>query len=90
MITVVKTDGSHYHVARNDALDQHGDILTFCQKTVGGHIEFAPVAAGEGIQVVVNESGLLHGFEQNDFATVLCQQTIVGDIVVLTEEDLLD
>ncbi len=90
MITVVKADGSYYHVEKRDALNQHGDMLTFCQKSVSGCIEFAPVATSQDIQVVVNESGLLHGLEQNEFASILCQQRIVGDVVVLTDEDLFD
>jgi hypothetical protein len=90
MITVVKADGSYCHVEKRDVLKQHGDMLTFCQKSVGGCIEFAPVAMSQDMQVVVNESGLLHDLEQNEFASMVCQQRIVGDVVVLTEKDLLD
>lgn len=60
------------------------------QAAVGGHIELA--MCEDGGAMYINEEGKLEGLEPNDAATELYRHNaydiIVGDVVVMTAEEL--
>lgn len=69
-----------------------GDSLKFLQGIVGGYIEFINLPK-QGVVMVVNEEGKLHGLPTNVFASVLFYQNyqesrdfIVGDVAFLSAE----
>jgi hypothetical protein len=59
--------------------------LEAMQTAVGGYIE--PVRLGDGRIMYVNEEGRLVGLPANEKATQLAGQLIVGNAVILTEEE---
>ena len=69
-----------------------GDSLKFLQNIVGGYIEFINLPK-QGVVMVMNEEGKLHGLPTNVFASVLFYQNyqetrdfIVGDVAFLSAE----
>jgi len=62
------------------------------QKAVGGYIEVVPVVQYGGRvvgQLIVNEEGLLHNLDMNFAASICVQKSIVGNAVLLTDNDLM-
>ena len=61
------------------------DMLPLLQGLVAGLIEI--VNLGEGWTMIVNEEGLPRDLMMNEAASVLANQYIVGDVVILTKEE---
>ncbi len=61
------------------------DMLPFLQGLVAGYIEC--VSLDDGWCLIVNEDGLVYGFEKNLVASVMTGQHIVGDAVILTADE---
>jgi hypothetical protein len=55
------------------------------QEAVGGHIEVVHLMT-EGDLMIVDEEGLIKGREPNKTATILAQQPIYGDALVVSEQ----
>ena len=56
------------------------------QKIVGGLIEFVyddHLSARRGVDVIVNEEGLLLGLERNRVACIALQKVLVGPVLVI-------
>jgi len=83
MATIIKVDGTMEEITidKQNSLEQ-------MQKIVGGYIEVVPVAGGKTL--VVNEEGLLQQLPINHKASALYNDTIVGDVILCTLEELED
>ena len=55
------------------------------QEAVGGYIEVVHLMT-EGDLMIVDEEGLLKGKEPNKTATILAQQPIFGDVLIVSEQ----
>lgn len=55
------------------------------QKAVGGHIEVVHLPS-EGDLLLVDDEGLIKGREPNKAATILAQQPICGDVLIVSEQ----
>lgn len=55
------------------------------QKAVGGHIEVVHLPS-EGDLLLVDDEGLIKGREPNKTATILAQQPICGDALIVSEQ----
>lgn len=55
------------------------------QEAVGGHIEVVRLMS-EGDLMIVDEEGLIKGKEPNKTATILAQQPICGDVLILSKQ----
>ena len=55
------------------------------QKYVGGFIELVP-AGIPGVIVYCNEEGQLKGLRSNMLASVICEQHLVGDVILVRSE----
>lgn len=55
------------------------------QEAVGGHIEVVHLVT-EGDLMIVDEEGLIKGKEPNKTATILAQQPICGDVLIVSEQ----
>ncbi len=60
--------------------------LEWLQKKVGGYIEIVQVLGGD--QMIVNEDGRSRGLKPNTGASIMAGQSIVGDAVILSGQNL--
>lgn len=58
------------------------------QKAVGGYIE--PVCLRDGRVALINEEGLLRQLELNEKASEMTGCLLVGDVLILTQEEWSD
>lgn len=63
--------------------------LPILQELVGGYIELVNVPEIDG-DMYVNEEGLLMGLELNEQASFIARQIIVGDAVIVWNDDAED
>lgn len=79
MATILRTDDTQEEVTEWD--------LDKLQKIVGGYIEGVTVLDGTRRMMYVNEEGLIKGLPLNRQASLASGQDIVGDALLLTEEE---
>lgn len=79
MATVIKVDGSTHEISKFPKLPA-------LQQAVGGYIELVRLSGGR--VMYVNEEGRLNGLLPNMAASTMANQVIVGDVVVLTAEEV--
>lgn len=83
MATLIRVDGSREDVGFNPRLD----VL---QEAVGGYIEGVSIQKVESfVYMYVNEEGGLRKLPLNPIASELALQPIVGNVVLLTEQEYL-
>lgn len=76
MAILITTDGMVTHIQPNNDTDF---TLEELQTYVGGFIEI--IRLPKDNILVVNEEGLLQDMQINTYASLLAQQTIVGNVV---------
>lgn len=82
MILIIEADGTE-----EVSTEPFSNELTFLQGKVGGLIEV--VYLFDDKQMIVNEEGLIKNLPINEKASIMANRNIVGDVVILTESDLL-
>lgn len=82
MKTLIKTDG------RKKIIDEEV-TLEVAQKLVGGLVEMVHMPTSKG-QILVNEEGLLRQLPYNSNASQITGINLVGDAILLTENDRWD
>ena len=80
-VRIMKTDSAM------SLYEEGPPTLEWLQEQVGGYIEVVPVPGNQ--QLIVNEEGLLRGLKFNSLATMIADRRIVGDAVLLSEDDVL-
>tara|TARA_R110000737_G_scaffold352533_1_gene398938 strand:+ start:1086 stop:1337 length:252 start_codon:yes stop_codon:yes gene_type:complete len=82
MATLLKADGSSTSNVQVETLEQQ-------QELVGGYIEYVRIPSSPQRMLIVNEEGRLQDSpEINDAASMLAEQTIVGDAVLVLQSEL--
>jgi hypothetical protein len=82
MATLLKADGSSTSNVEVETLAQQ-------QALVGGYIEYVRIPSSPQRMLIVHEEGLLQDSpEINDAASMLAEQTIVGDAVLVLDSEL--
>lgn len=79
----IKTGGSVKDIAPQNGKDYKWHEL---KKYVNGYIEI--VRLGDGKIIVCNEEGKLIGLPVNWKASMMCGQTIVGDVVLCLDKEV--
>jgi len=79
MATLIKSDGTRQ--------ENYADI-TLCgmQSAVGGYIELVYLADNK--MLVVNEEGAIRSLSRNVEASQLASQTIVGDVLLMNQNEI--
>lgn len=83
MRQLIRADG---HISPT-YLDKPVD-LDFARELIRGHITITAVPGWNGAQLLCDEEGLPKRLAPNLRASVLAKQEIVGDVVLLTDEDV--
>jgi hypothetical protein len=82
MATLLKADGTEVSNVEIKTLAQQ-------QMLVGGYIEYVPIPSSPQRMLIVHEEGLLtDNPELNETASLLAEKSIVGDVVIVTRDEL--
>ena len=85
MAMILAADGSKSMVVNEDGTTV-GTTLDDLQQIVAGYIELVYLSDSE--IMVVNEEGLLKGLPPNREASLLAQRPIVGDVVIVDQDEI--
>lgn len=85
MILIIRVDGTE-EVSTKTFSAPFLTQLKFLQKIVGGWIEVVYMFEK---QIIVNEEGRVKNLPVNEKASIISNRNIVGDVVILTENDQL-
>ena len=82
MATLIKSDGTEVSNVEIETLAQQ-------QALVGGYIEYVRIPSSPQRMLIVNEEGLHADYpELNEAASMLAERTVVGDVVLVTNDEL--
>lgn len=87
MVWSIKTTDDNLQTLEKNHFGNELPTLEQMQEAVGGYIEFVRITS-DGAMMVVNEEGLLKKLPYNKVASIMANQTIVGDVLIFSKKEM--